>query len=214
MMRTVAGAGVTDLLLIGKVVKAPLVRGEIPLDGAAAGILSSAASGRDDDLMLAAIAFLQRRGLAVHDQREFLSPCLAREGWIAGPSMGPGFEKDARLAFELARGIGGLDIGQTVVVRNGVPVAAEALEGTDEAIRRAGHLAGPGCLVAKVAKPRQDFRFDVPTVGTGTIRTMTEAAATALVVEAGAVIIPDGEEFSAAALSSGITVFGMTPGGR
>jgi hypothetical protein len=212
MVRTAGAAGVTDLLLVGKVVKAPLVRGDLPLDAAAAGILSSAATGRDDDLMLSAIAFLQGRGLTVHDQREFLGPCLAREGRIAGPEMGPERRRDALLAFELAKGIGGLDIGQTMVVTRGVPVAAEALEGTDETIRRAGKLAGPGCLVAKVAKPRQDFRFDVPTVGEGTIGTMVEAGATVLVVEAGAVIIPDGDAFTSAAAAAGISVFGMTPG--
>ena len=85
-------------------------------------------------------------------------------------------QKDVEYGREVARALAGFDIGQTVVVKDRAAVAVEAMEGTDEVIRRAGRIAGAGCTVVKVAKPRQDVRFDVPVVGPGTVAAMREAA--------------------------------------
>ena len=91
--------------------------------------------------------------------------------------------------WKIAKGIGRLDLGQTVVVKNRAPVAVEAIEGTDATIRRAGELAGKGAVVVKVAKPQQDFRFDVPTVGPETIASLAAAGASAIAVEAGKTLV-------------------------
>ena len=102
-----------------------------------------------------------------------------------------------------------MDIGQCVVVRRQVVVALEAIEGTDETIRRGGRLAGPGAVVVKVSKPDQDLRFDVPAVGLDTIETMAEVKAAVLAIEAGKTLIFDRPEMRALADRAGIAVWGL-----
>ena len=87
-------------------------------------------------------------------------------------------QEDLAFGYRMADAIAGLDIGQTIAVKDQAVVAVEAMEGTDETIARAGHLAGPGVAVVKVAKPTQDMRFDVPVVGVATIEAMRGAGAT------------------------------------
>jgi len=111
--------------------------------------------------------------------------------------------------FQMARHIGGLDIGQTVVVRDKAVVAVEAIEGTDACIRRGGALGRGGVTVAKVAKPNQDMRFDVPGVGPDTIRAMIEAGASALVLEAGKTLLVDKKTVLELAEAHGITIVSM-----
>ena len=102
----------------------------------------------------------------------------------------------------------GLDIGQTIVIKSAAVVAVEAMEGTDAVIARAGHLAGPGTRVIKVAKPNQDMRFDVPVVGVSTIEAMKTAGATLLSVDAGKTLMIDGEAITRAADEAGIAIVG------
>jgi DUF1009 family protein len=92
--------------------------------------------------------------------------------------------KDIEFGYPLAKELGRLDIGQTIAVKNGIVVAVEALEGTDELIKRCHALAGDGVTFVKVSKPRQDMRFDVPVVGLTTIRNLAQARAAALCVTA------------------------------
>ena len=108
----------------------------------------------------------------------------------------------------MADTIAGLDIGQTIAVKHKAVVAVEAMEGTDEAIARAGHLAGDGVSIIKVAKPNQDMRFDVPIVGLATIQAMRIAGARVLSVDAGRTLIFDREAFFASANEAGIAVVG------
>ena len=110
----------------------------------------------------------------------------------------------------MADAIAGLDIGQTIAVKHQAVVAVEAMEGTDEVIGRAGHLAGPASRIIKVAKPKQDMRFDVPVVGFATIQAMRVAGATALSVDAGKTLMLDGDAVFAAADEAGITIVGRT----
>jgi len=102
-----------------------------------------------------------------------------------------------------------MDLGQTVVVKDRAAVALEAMEGTDEVIRRAGRLAGSGTTVVKVSKPDQDMRFDVPVVGPGTHEAMAEADARVLAIDAGRTLMIDREGFLERAESAGITVWGL-----
>jgi DUF1009 family protein len=110
----------------------------------------------------------------------------------------------------MADAIAGLDIGQTIAVKHQAVVAVEAMEGTDEAIGRAGHLAGDGVTIIKVAKPNQDMRFDVPIVGLATIQAMRLAGAKVLSIDAGRTLIFDREAFFASANEAGIAVVGRT----
>jgi DUF1009 family protein len=108
----------------------------------------------------------------------------------------------------MADGVAGLDVGQTVIVKDHAVVAVEAMEGTDAAIARAGALAGPGTRVVKVAKPAQDMRFDVPVVGVSTVHAMRAAGADAISIDAGRTLILDGAEFLRAADEAGLVVVG------
>ena len=114
----------------------------------------------------------------------FLEDCLAPRGLIAGPKLSRREEEDVDLGWKMAKEIARLDIGQTVIVKNGTVLAVEAFEGTNDAIKRGGALARKGALMIKVAKPNQDMRFDVPVIGVETIRIATEAKLRVIAVEA------------------------------
>jgi DUF1009 family protein len=114
----------------------------------------------------------------------FLEDSLAASGLIAGPKLSRNEEDDVDLGWRIAKEIARLDIGQTVLVRNGTVLAVEALEGTNDAIRRGGELASSGAVMVKVAKPNQDMRFDVPVIGVETMRVAAEAKLRGIAVEA------------------------------
>jgi DUF1009 family protein len=114
----------------------------------------------------------------------FLEDQLAPAGLIAGPKLSRREEHDVDLGWKMAKEIARLDIGQTVIVKNGTVLAVEAFEGTNDAIKRGGALARKGALMIKVAKPNQDMRFDVPVIGVETIRIATEAKLRVIAVEA------------------------------
>lgn len=114
----------------------------------------------------------------------FLEDSLAPSGLIGGPKLSRHEEDDVELGWKIAKEIARLDIGQTIIVKNGTVVAVEALEGTNDAIRRGGMLAREGAIMIKVAKPKQDMRFDVPVIGVETIRIAAEARLRVIAVEA------------------------------
>jgi DUF1009 family protein len=114
----------------------------------------------------------------------FLEDSLAQAGLIAGPKLSRAEEEDADLGWKIAKEIARLDVGQTVIIKNGTIVAVEAFEGTNETIKRGGALARQGAIMVKVAKPNQDMRFDVPVIGVETIRAATEAKLRVIAIEA------------------------------
>jgi hypothetical protein len=116
--------------------------------------------------------------------------------------------KDFAFGYEMADAIAGLDIGQTIAVKHLAVVAVEAMEGTDEVIARAGHLAGPGVSIVKVAKPKQDMRFDVPVIGLATVQAMRIAGASALSIDAGKTLMFDRAELVKSADEAGIAIVG------
>jgi UDP-2,3-diacylglucosamine hydrolase len=119
----------------------------------------------------------------------FLEDSLALTGLIAGPKLSRREQEDVDLGWKIAKEIARLDIGQTVIVKNGTVVAVEALEGTNETIERGGALARKDAIMVKVAKPNQDTRFDVPVIGIETIRVAAEAKLRVIAVEAGKTLL-------------------------
>ena len=119
----------------------------------------------------------------------FLEDSLASPGLLAGPKLSQQEQDDVELGWKIAKEIARLDIGQTIIVRNGTVVAVEALEGTNEAMRRGGELAGSSAVMVKVAKPNQDMRFDVPVMGVETIRIAAETRLRVIAVEAGKTLL-------------------------
>jgi UDP-2,3-diacylglucosamine hydrolase len=119
----------------------------------------------------------------------FLEDSLAQAGVIAGPRLSPRQEQDVEIGWDIAKEIARRDIGQTIVIKNGTIVAVEALEGTNETIKRAGTLAGEGAVMIKVSKPNQDIRFDVPVIGVETVRIAVEVKLRVIAVEAGKTLL-------------------------
>lgn len=119
----------------------------------------------------------------------FLDHLLAPNGHIAGPKLKEREEADITFGFEIAKQLSALDVGQTIVVKNGTVLAVEAFEGTNEAIRRGGSLGKKNAIVIKVTKPNQDMRFDVPVIGPETLQVALEAKVRAIAVEAGRTLL-------------------------
>jgi len=136
----------------------------------------------------------------------FLEDSLARPGLIAGPKLSPRQEHDVELGWNVAKEIARLDIGQTIIVKNGTIVAVEALEGTNEAIKRGGTLAREGAVMVKASKPNQDMRFDVPVIGVETVRIAAESGVRVIAVEAGKTLLLERDAIIALANSSNMSV--------
>ena len=164
----------------------------------------------DDTLTLALVDELAAEGIAVLDQTELLRPLMPEPGVLSKRQPTEPELADMRFGLAMAKQIGGLDIGQTVVVKNRAIMAVEAIEGTDACIRRGGQLGRGGVTVAKSAKPQQDMRFDVPGIGPDTIDSMIQAGAVALVIEAGRTLVVDREKMVEKADQQGITIVAMS----
>jgi len=136
----------------------------------------------------------------------FLDDSLAQPGLIAGPKLSPRQEHDIELGWAVAKEIARLDIGQTIILKNGTIVAVEALEGTNEAIKRGGTLAHEGAVMIKVSKPNQDMRFDVPVVGIETVRIAAESGVRVIAVEAGKTLLLERDAVIALANGSNMSV--------
>jgi UDP-2,3-diacylglucosamine hydrolase len=201
------GAGAHEAVMAGQVQHRQIFSDVVP-DLKLMGLLARLAFKNTDSLIGAVADALGREGITLLPSTSFVEDQLAGAGVMTrrGPSREE--RRDIEYGRRVALVLAGLDLGQTVVVKDRAAVALEAMEGTDETIRRAGRLAGPGTTVVKVAKPRQDMRFDVPVVGVATIDTMRAAGATALTIDAGKTLVMDGDRFYAAADAAGIAVVG------
>lgn len=165
----------------------------------------------DDTLMLALLNEFRSEGMDCVSALDLCPELLVRDGVLSRRRPTEKELRDARFGWRLARKMGELDIGQSVMVRDRAVLAVEAIEGTDACILRAGELCGRGGFVAvKVAKPNQDMRFDVPTVGPRTVESLRAAGGTALVIEAGKTILIDEAETLALADRHGICVAAFT----
>jgi DUF1009 family protein len=164
---------------------------------------------RNTDGLIGAVADLLRdRGIELLDSTSLLEPMLAAPGVLTDRVPTDEEHKDFLFGYTMADAIAGLDIGQTIAVKHRAVVAVEAMEGTDEVIARAGHLAGPGVRIVKVAKPNQDMRFDVPVIGIATIQAMRIAGASALSIDAGKTLVFDRDAVLASANEAGIAIVG------
>jgi UDP-2,3-diacylglucosamine hydrolase len=164
---------------------------------------------RNAESIFAAIANeLTRIDVELLPATTFLEDCLVPAGLIAGAKLSRREEEDVDLGWKIAKEIARLDIGQTVMVKNGTVVVVEAFEGTNEAIRRGGALAREGAVIVKVAKPNQDMRFDVPVIGRETISVAAEAKIRVIALEAGRTLLLEKDEMILAAQRAKITVLG------
>jgi hypothetical protein len=198
-----------QILMVGKFDKGLHNLDWSQIDEVAGQMLQRMAGRSDMDIGKVVLEELESRGFEPVSQQDFFVDQVAPTGRVAGPKMDSGRMSEVDHGLGVARQIAQMDIGQTVVVREGLVVAVEAAEHSDSCIERAGSLVdGPLCVV-KVARPKQDFRFDTPVVGVQTLVKMSEAKANLLVVEAGRCLILD-QEFEPTAEKLGITVVGVS----
>lgn len=201
------GAGVTAAVMAGQVKHVKIFSGIVP-DVTLLSVISRL-RGRNTDALISAVAdVMGDNGIELIDSTAFLAPLLAREGVLSDRAPSPEERDDLAFGYPIADAIAGLDIGQTIAVKHKAVVAVEAMEGTDEVIGRAGHLAGPDVRIIKVAKPGQDMRFDVPVVGLATVQAMRVAGATVISLDAGKTLILDGNDFFGSANEARIAVVG------
>jgi DUF1009 family protein len=151
---------------------------------------------------------LGRHGVGLEDATWMMEPYLAESGAMLGKAAGP-VRRDIAFGVKLASELNRLDVGQTVVVKRQSCVAVESIEGTDACIARAAKLAGPGCVVIKLARPKQDMRFDIPVVGPRTFEVLAKAKAAALVLQAGKTLFLEKERCLLHAKKAGLYVQGI-----
>jgi hypothetical protein len=204
-------AGVSHAVMAGQVKHTKIFAGGIIPDFTFISVLRQLASKNTDGLIGAVASVLHDHGIELMDSTSLIQPLLARPGVLTRRAPTQEEQKDFEFGYRMADAIAALDIGQTIAVKHQAVVAVEAMEGTDEVIGRAGHLAGPGVRIIKVAKPNQDMRFDVPVVGIATVQAMRVAGANALSVDAGRTLMIDGDVIIASANDAGIVIVGRVP---
>jgi DUF1009 family protein len=210
-IKVLKAAGVTRVVMAGQVKHVKIFSGILP-DLTLLSVLRRL-KARNTDALIAAVAdVLGDHGITLIDSTELLQPLLAGPGGLTSRELTPEEQADIAFGYRMADAIAALDVGQSVAVKDGAVVAVEAMEGTDEMLRRAGQLAGPGVKLVKVAKPSQDMRFDVPVIGVRTIEVMREIGATALSVDASKTLLVDGQAVVDAANAAGIAIVGREVG--
>lgn len=209
ILTTLKNEGVTEVTMLGKVTKELMFTGTVQMDQRIQKVLASLTDNSDDTIMLAFVRELVAEGFSILDQTALIKNLMPGAGVLTSRQPSVTERADMEFGFKMAKEMGRLDIGQTVVVKQCAVMAVEAIEGTDACIRRGGELGRGGVTVAKVAKPNQDLRFDVPTVGFSTVETMCAAGATALVIEAGKTLIVDREKVLSMANDHNITIVAM-----
>lgn len=207
-IKTLKAAGVSRAIMAGQVKHVKLFGGVMP-DFTLLSVLTRLKAKNTDALIAAIADVLQDHGISLMNSTELLADLLAPVGVLTTRQPDEAMRADFAFGYAVADTVAGLDIGQTIVVKDKAVVAVEAMEGTDVTITRAGHLAGAGTRVVKVAKPSQDMRFDVPVVGLATIAQMQAAGADGLSVDAGKTLLIDGPDvIVAAANAAGLVMVG------
>lgn len=199
----------TKVIMAGSITKRRMFD-DIRLDLKGLAIVTKLAIFHDDDILRTVAKELERQGIEVVSSTYCLPELLAPRGCLTQRKPSKEEMRDIKVGWRVAKAIGDLDLGQCVVVRRKTVVAVETIEGTDETILRGGRLAKEKAVVVKVSKPGQDLRFDVPTVGLETLRTMVKAKATALAVEAGKTLMFDREQMFEYADQKGLVIYSLT----
>ncbi len=201
---------VKRVVLAGAIPKKEIYDPKIGMDDTAKGIMGGIQNRGDDHILKAFELFLKARlGISILDSRLFLKEILATKGVLTRRVPTEAEKEDLKFGFEIAKGIGRLDVGQTVVVKRGTVLAVEALEGTDAAIRRGGELGKGETVVVKAAKPNQDLRFDLPCIGLETLESLRAGASRVLGIEAGKTMILSKEKVIEMANREGMTIVGL-----
>lgn len=200
--------GVKRAVMHGKVQHSQLFK-NFRLDWKAFRVWSRLKDRSGEALLKAVGTELQRSGITLLDGRTFMEETLIPKGWLTGDRAQGAAPAVLAYGLKHARALAKAGVGQTLVVKGNAVAAVEAMEGTDEAIRRAGRWAGPGTIAVKVASPRQDWRFDIPTLGPRTLQSLAHAKASGIVVEAGRTFLLNREKTIALAEKNKIFILAV-----
>ncbi len=189
---------VTEAVMMGTIAKAKLFKDLRP-DTKAISLIAGMRHTLDDGILRSLAGLLEKEGITIRPSTFLLPNLLAEKGCWTRRKSSRSERGDIALGWEIAKGIGRLDIGQCVVAGSGSILAVEAIDGTDATIMRGGKLGSGNTVVVKVCKPNQDLRFDIPAIGLETIKTMHAAGVNVLVIEAGKAVVFEKEEMIAIA---------------
>ena len=206
MLSTLRDARITKAIMAGQI--APRNLFDLHPDWRALLLLAKMRQRNAESIFRAIAGELDKIGVALLPATTFLEDFLAGKGLIAGPKLSRREKSDIDLGWDIAQKIAALNIGQTLIVKNGTVLAIEGFDGTNETIRRGGALGRSGAVMIKVAKPNQDMRFDVPVIGPETISAALEAKIRVIALEAGRTLLLEKEEVIRAAQSAKISVLG------
>ncbi len=211
LIKALNRAGAEKALMAGTITKKRMFENIQPdLKGLA--LASKLAFFHDDGILRAVSNELARKGIEIVSCTSYLPELLAPPGCLTSRRPGNAEKADIHFGWKIAKELGRLDVGQSVVVRRKTVLALEAIDGTDETILRGGKLAREKAVVVKVSKPGQDLRFDVPTVGLETLHVMSRVKATALAIETGKTLMFDRAEMIQYAEKSGISIISYEDG--
>ena len=199
---------VSQAVMMGAITKTKMFSDVRP-DIKAISLIAGMRHTHDDGLLRGFVTLLEKEGIEIKSSTFLLPDLLAKQGCWTKRKPTRSEESDIELGWKVAKEIGRLDIGQCVVVGGGSVLAVEAIDGTDATIMRGGRLGKGTAVVVKVCKPGQDIRFDIPAIGVKTIKTMVEAGAGVLVVEAGKAVVFDRKEMIDMADKYNIAVVAM-----
>lgn len=206
-IRLLQSNGARKLIMVGRV-SHNLIYKVSSIDMRGLKLIARMTNKKADTILGLVVDEFARENIEVLDSTLFLKDCMPPSGLLT-PNVPPSPElmKDFHFGISHAKNLAGLDIGQSIVVKEKCVVAVEAMEGTDQTIERGGKVAGPGTVLCKVAKPKQDKRFDVPVLGLTTVQKLVEARAAGLAFPGGEILFFDREEAIALAESEGLCIF-------
>lgn len=205
LIKTLKKEEITEAVIAGGVPKV-LIYSEVKPDLRAAALMLRLKNRKDDSILKEIAEELKNEGIILQDSTRYISSMISKKGLLTKRSPTKNEFKDIEFGWEIAKEMGRLDIGQCVIVKNQAVLAIEAIEGTDEAIKRGGRLGEEGSVAVKVSKPNQDMRVEVPAVGIQTAKSLIEARASVLAIEAEKTIIFDQEEMLKLANQAGISI--------
>ncbi len=211
MIKHFKACGVKEAVMVGQI--APKNLFDLRPDLRTLKMLSRVKTRNAESLFSAIAGELEGEGISLLPAVTFLDDLIPGPGQVCGPTLTERQLEDADYGFGIAKEMSRLDIGQTVVVKKGTVLAVEALEGTNEALKRGGALGKGECMMVKVSKPKQDLRFDVPVIGPATIETASEAGVNAIVIEAGSTLLLGREEVFRFCEAKKISLFAISPEG-
>lgn len=198
--------GIRNIVLLGKIKKDLLFEGDRALDGQAREMLQKAGGRKDLPILTNVANMLSKVGIKVLDSKEYLTDLIPSQGVLTKRAPTPEESQDIDYGKDLARQFAGLEIGQAIAVKDKTVIAIEAVEGTDDTIRRAGTLSKVGFALVKMARPSQDMRFDVPLIGLDTLKALIDAGGTALALEGGKTLLIDRDEMIALADQKNVSI--------